>query len=294
MLAAYSGLASRYSISRNDARRSGIKGDAAGGPYRARTAQRGQPVVNSDAKPDQRQAGIPAIGHPGGAGVVLLAAEADPVLPDADDGGDDADLETAAFECPALLDMRLEISDVPPACGRRARPAGKTRVALGSEQGASAAVARGVDVRVGDGADIGSAAEERTEMPFLVAPCRDFNGAIGVRVEVENSGGFQRINDTKRPIEPAGIILAFEMRAGQQFRPGFCACAEHIADAVDCGGEVRLGQMLRQPFHRAHVRLRVGRLVNAGLVGADAAECMETRTPPFPAGARPGIVRHEA
>ena len=64
-----------------------------------------------------------AIFHPRGAGVILLAGKGDPVLPDADDGGDDADPETGAFQRPPLLDMGFEISDVPSALGRaRARP----------------------------------------------------------------------------------------------------------------------------------------------------------------------------
>jgi len=41
------------------------------------------------------------------------------------------------------------------------------------------------------------------------------------------------VDDAERAIEPAGKILALEMRAGQQFRSGFCRRAQHIADAVD-------------------------------------------------------------
>ena len=78
-------------------------------------------------------------------------------------------------------------------------------------------------------------------MSFLIAPCRDFNGAVDVRVGIDDAGGLEGIDDAKRPIEPAREILAFEMRPGQQFRSGFCACAEHIADAVDCSGESCLG-----------------------------------------------------
>src|SRR3982074_3432780 len=111
-------------MSRNDARRAGIEGDAAGGPYRAWSAQRGEPIVNFHAKPGQCHAGILANVHPGRTSMILLAAKGDPVLPDTDDGGDDADPETATFERLALLDMRLEISDMPSAFSVRARPAG--------------------------------------------------------------------------------------------------------------------------------------------------------------------------
>ena len=66
-------LEQHFGMSRDDARRTGVEGNAAGGPYRTWTAQRGKPVIDGDAKPGQRQAGIPAIGHPGRPGVILLA-----------------------------------------------------------------------------------------------------------------------------------------------------------------------------------------------------------------------------
>src|SRR5438034_749346 len=110
-------------------------------------------------------------GAPGRAGVILLAGEGDPVLPDADDGGDDADAETVAFERPALLDMRLEIPDMAPAFGRGARAAGKTHLVQRFPHGSVAvAIARGVDVIIGDSANVGPAAKERAEMSFFIAP----------------------------------------------------------------------------------------------------------------------------
>ncbi len=127
----------------------------------------------------EREACIPAHGHPRRAGVVLLAGEDDAVLPDADDGGDDADLQRVAFEPLALLDMGFEISDVPAAFGRDARPAGKADLAQRFAHGpAAVAVARGVDIGFGEGADIGPAAEETAEMAFLVAPCCDLDRAV--------------------------------------------------------------------------------------------------------------------
>ena len=112
-------------------------------------------------------------------------------------------------------------------------------------------------------------------MSFLIAPGRDLDGAVDARIGIDDAGGFERIDDAERAIEPARKILAFEMRAGQQFRSGFRAGAEHIADAVDLGVEPCLRKPLRQPLQRAHMRLRESRLVNAGLVGADAAKRIE-------------------
>src|SRR5450755_4607369 len=107
-------------------------------------------------------------------------------------------------------------------------------------------------------------------MSFLIAPRRDFNGTVYVRAGIDDAGGFEGIHDAKRPIEPAREILAFEMRPGQQFRSGFRTGAEHVADAVDLSCEPCLWKPLRQPLQRAHMRLRESRLVNAGLVCADA------------------------
>ena len=81
-------------------------------------------------------------------------------MPDTDDGGDDTNLEAVAFERAALLNMSLEISDMPSGFGLRERPAGETGVAQGLPHGAAAAVAGGVDIRFGDGLNIRPAAEE--------------------------------------------------------------------------------------------------------------------------------------
>ena len=112
-------------------------------------------------------------------------------------------------------------------------------------------------------------------MAFLVAPGRDFDGAVDVRIAIDDAGGFERIDDAERSIEPARVVLAFEMRARQQFRPGFGAGADDVADAVDLAGKSSLGKPLHQPLQRAQMRFRKGRLVNAGLVGADGAQRVE-------------------
>jgi hypothetical protein len=91
-------------------------------------------------------------------------------------------------------------------------------------------------------------------MAFLVAPGGDLDRAGRVRIGIDDARSFGRIDHTKRSIEPAGVVLAFEMRARQQLRPGFAAGAEDVADAVDVGHEAGLGQPLRQPFQRAHMR----------------------------------------
>ncbi len=202
-------------------------------------------------------------------------------MPDPDDGGDDADCETPAYERLALLDMCLQISDMPPAFCRRARPASQTHIAQGVPHGpAAAAVARRVDVRVGYTANIGSAAQEMAEMSFLIAPCSDFDSAFCARIGIDHAGGFKGIDDAKRPIEPARVILAFKVRPGQQFCSGFCAGAEHVADAVDRSGEPGFRKLLGQPLQRSHMRFGESRLVNARLVCANATERIKIRKNP--------------
>ena len=63
--------------SRDDARRAGIKRDAAGGPHRAWSAQFWKALVDRNAKPRQREPRILANFHPGGAGMILLAGKGD-------------------------------------------------------------------------------------------------------------------------------------------------------------------------------------------------------------------------
>jgi len=168
--------------------------------------------------------------------------------------------------------MRFQITDVPPDLAPQARPAGEARVQKRLPHGAlAAAVASLVDFCLRQIADIRSATEELAKMPFLVTPGGDFDRALGGGVGIDHARCFKGIDHAKWSIEPAGEILAFEMRAGEQFRSRFAACAQHVTNAVDFGGEAGLGQSLSQPLQRAHVRFGKGRPVDAGSVRADGA-----------------------
>src|SRR5258708_7803358 len=79
----------------------------------------------------------------------------------------------------------------------------------------AAAVAGSVDLGLGDAADVRPAAEEAAEMPFLIAPCRDLDRAADGRIGIDHARGFEGIDDAQRPVEPARVVLAFEMRPGQ-------------------------------------------------------------------------------
>jgi hypothetical protein len=128
-------------------------------------------------------------------------------------------------------------------------------------------------------------------MSFLVAPCRDFDGAIDISIGIDHARGLERVNDAEGTIEPAGIILTFEMRAGEYFRASLRAGAKHIADAVDGCGQFRAGKLLDQPPKRLHMGLRKGRLVHAGLVGADGPQRVEIGE--HPGAVDGGEIRHQ-
>src|SRR4029077_17519282 len=108
--------------------------------------------------------------------------------------------------------MRLEISDVPSAFNHRARPTSEADLAQGLTHGAIAvAMGCGVDIGFGDRANVVPAAEKAPEMSFLVAPGCDLDSAFGIRIGIEDTGGFERIDDAEGSIEPARIVLAFQM-----------------------------------------------------------------------------------
>ncbi len=128
-------------------------------------------LVDRDTEFRQREPCVLADRHSRGAGMVLLAGEGDAVLPDADDGGDDADLEAGSLEPVALLDMGFEIADVPSALDRDAGAAGKADdVERLTHAAIAVAITRRVDVRLCHSTDERAAAEEGAEMAFLVAP----------------------------------------------------------------------------------------------------------------------------
>src|SRR4051794_19047117 len=162
----------------------------------------------------------------------------------------------AAFQRLALLDMGLEVADVATRLRLAAGAAGKPDTLQSLAHAAvCVAIARGIDLGLAQGPDIRAAAEEAAKMAFLVAPGGDFDSALGGGIWIEHAGGFQRVDDPERPIEPASIVLALQVRAREQFWPGLGAGAEHISDAVDFGCKAGVRQLLRQPLQGVHVRL---------------------------------------
>ena len=106
----------------------------------------------------------------------------------------------AAFERLALLDMGLEIADMAAAFGRGARPAGKPDVAQRIAHGSAAvAIARGIDVILGHGADIGPEPRKEPKCPSSSHQDRDLDGAVDTRIGIDDAGGFERVDDPSGP-----------------------------------------------------------------------------------------------
>ena len=52
-------------------------------------------------------------------------------------------------------------------------------------------------------------------MSFFIRPCRHLDHAACVRIAIDDAGGFECVDDAESAIEPAGVVLAVEMRSGQ-------------------------------------------------------------------------------
>src|SRR5690242_21741211 len=108
--------------------------------------------------------------------------------------------------------MGFEISDVPTGFEPRAGAAGEISLAQRVAHAlAVVAIACRVDIGFGDAADIRAAAKEVPEMAFLIAPGRKLDRAVYVLIGIDDAGGFERIDHTERPIEPACMVLTFQM-----------------------------------------------------------------------------------
>src|SRR5271170_868533 len=140
--------------------------------------------MNARREPHHCDPGIPAPHHARRAGMVLLAGERDPVIPDAYDRLDDADAQSGHVERVALLDMRLEIADVARRIDPLARPPGKTRAFQRlAQRGSVIAPAGLVDLLVGERVGKRAAAEVIAVMAFLVGPGGDLDAASRIVIE---------------------------------------------------------------------------------------------------------------
>ena len=173
--------------------------------------------------------------------------------------------------------MRFAIAPVAVGLHALARPVGEPRALQGvAKRRAVIAVPGLVDILLAQKADEGSAADERAEMALLVAPGRDVDAHVAhIRILTERPRRLEPVDDAERTIEPAGMVLAFDMRAGEKMRTARAAVADHGADAVDARVQPGLFEPVAKPMARLDVLRREGRAMHAGLVSAEGRQRAE-------------------
>src|SRR5262249_60730946 len=126
-------------------------------------------------------------------------------------------------------------------------------------------------------------AEKAAEVPLFVAEHRHVDADLAGRgVRGDGTRGLQRIDAPQGPVEPAGMVLALQMRAGEDLAAGCRALAEDIADAVDRGNEFGLRQSTPEPFPGRDVLLGEGRGGCAALVSPRRRRGAHARDHPPP------------
>ncbi|WP_431269689.1 hypothetical protein [Dankookia sp. P2] len=133
-----------------------------------------------------------------------------------------------------LLDVHLEEALVAALLQLHARLVGEARCGQRAAQRRTVApVAAAVDLVIRQQTEDGAAAEEATfEMSLLIGEGDDIDRQPGPR---QGEAG----DHAECAVQPAGVILGFDMAAGQQMRPGAAVPAIDIANAVDRGVEPR-------------------------------------------------------
>ncbi len=255
---------------RDDAEAAGIQGDPPRRPGAARAADLRELPVDRRQQPHRREARIPALRHGGAAGMVLVAGEIDPELPDRHDAAHHAEMQAGGFELRPLLDVHLQeaavAGRVEPHPGQAGEAGTRERRA---KRRAVGAVAGLVHLGLGQVADRRAAAQEAAgEVPLLVREGDDVDGQPG-------AGQRHPGHDAQRPVEPAGLVLRLDVAADQQVRAGAAVAPQHVADPVD--GSVQAADLEpgHQPAAGFHVRGREGRPVDAGAEPADLAQLVQ-------------------
>src|SRR5205814_10253906 len=77
-------------------------------------------------------------------------------------------------------------------------------------------------------------AEERAEMSFLVEEHHDVHAGIAARFP-DRARCFERVDAAERAVEPARMVLRFQMRAGEDLAAARLALSQNVPNAVDGG-----------------------------------------------------------
>src|SRR5580698_6609218 len=270
-------LEHHLSASRNDAGLAGLDVDRAGGPDAAGSRDLRETHRDRRGEFDERDPGVLALDHACRARVIGLADENDAILPDADDAGDNAKPHSRLVERVALFDMGLEIADGVRSHDRFTPALRKTRGRQRLAKRRSViVVARFVDLFVRDIANKGAASKKRAKVPFLIRPGRDVDcGAGRLGIFAKGARDFQSVNDAKRPVEPARMVLGLGVRADQELGASLSRTAEHVADPVDRRFEPGLSETAGEPAARFDILRRQRRSMHAAFVSAELGETAE-------------------
>ena len=151
-----------------------------------------------------------------------------------------------------------------------ARQAGQARRGQRvAQRRAVVAAAAAVDLCLGQLADDGFAAEEAAlEMSFLIGEGADIHRQPGAR---QRHPG----HHAERAIQPARLVLAFDMAADEQVRPGPRCRPRTLPMPSIAGLEPALLEPRHQPAAAFHVLRRIGRPVHAGPVVADLPQLVQ-------------------
>src|SRR5262249_53488529 len=127
-----------------------------------------------------------------------------------------------------------------------------------------------------DFADERAAAEITAEVSLLVAEGHHVHAKVARRrIIAQRARRFERQDHAERAVEPAGLVLAFDGRAGAHLASRHASFAKYVADAVDAGVDTGFSHLRNQPLSGCHIIGRKGWAVHAGLVGADLAQRIE-------------------
>ena len=269
----------------HDARRVGVEQHAADRPHRARAGDLGKAVVDARRQPHHRDPGILAPRHLGRAGMVLLAGQRDPVIPDADDRLDDADPQAARCRACrparyALRDSRHSAPDRPARAAARQSPAVFERVAQRARRRGSCR--RSISVLV-ERAGERAAAEHVAVMPFLVGPGdRSMPSPAQLRVGGEGARQLERVDHAERAVEPAAIGLGLAVRADQQPPRSRIGCGRRHCRCRRSPARARPRRTCSaSQWREATSTARIGRAVDAGLVAAELGQPLQIGDDPL-------------
>ena len=186
--------------------------------------------------------------------MIRFPDEADALLADTDNAGDDADLLAGIFEHAPLFDVRLQVGGMAFGIELQERAAAQPCRGDHIPQRPVVPARRRGDVLGSELAAKGATAEAAVQGTFFVLKGDHVNGAVCRLVAfAEGAGDLQSVDDAEGTIQPAATRLGIGVRTDQQRRPSASRAPEDIPDAIDLGIESGCAHALDEPVARLDV-----------------------------------------